>query len=149
MERPRPRDNEMTICKCCKGRTMQVHEIELPAAERLHAGWSRQAYPPVLPDGSLVQRETRIFGCVFCQDGWISVKDQAPGQSPTWWFFHQPNQPVVLTRMTGMTSPVEIDGRSDDFVEGWTYFAAERQLDEAIWFDVLETRRKVLRASTN
>lgn len=87
--------------------------------------------------------ESRFFTCPVCGDNWLSVKETEPSGECRVTFVHQMGTDPELKRVALMQTPVLVQ---DNTVEEWQYFLDDQHIDEDIWFDKLQERRKVLKS---
>ena len=123
---------ERLCCKACGCDSLLPAQVEL-----------RQDDADDLGDLLGERPETTFFTCHVCGDNWLTVKETEAGAC-TLTFVHQMGTDPQLRRVAQMATPVLL---SADAVEDWAYFLGEDEIDEDVWRDQLDERRRILRAA--
>lgn len=118
---------ERLQCKACGSYSMLPMELDASESEELEAG---------------EENEARFFTCHVCGDNWLTVRRIEHDDCQVT-FVHQMGLHPLLKRVAHLSTPVVMN---DSTVERWDYFLGDEEVDERVWRDRLDERRRVLRS---
>ena len=95
-----------------------------------------------LPDQE--DQESRLFTCHVCGDNWLSIKEEKSSGSCEITFIHQMGISPVMRRVAHMATHVVLN---ESTVDKWDYFIDDDEVDEELWMDKLQERRKLLKSA--